>query len=85
MDITKGTVVRARWFDARVVGLAGVQAKVEGTEHEIVGPVRHVRSDHPTREVNVSIHIEHESGEMCAKCGVKEVAVRHEHVIGVGA
>src|SRR4051812_597339 len=84
--ITKGTRVRARWFVAKPLGtwsLAGSQMKLNGTMHDIEGVVRHVRSDDPVKEVNVTIHVEteDEQGTLCPKCNVNEVEIKPEWIV----
>ncbi len=76
--IQKGSRVRAQWLQAQPFGslsLAGFQTKTTATFQEACGVVRHIRSDSPTEAVNVTVHIESDFGELCSKCGVKEVVV----------
>ncbi len=83
--ITKGMRIRAQWWDAKLVALAGVQMKAEGSPREVVGVVRHVRGDHPTDPTTVRLYVEAEDGlgSPCASCQVREVEVDPKHVIEV--
>lgn len=88
--VTKGTRLRAQWLDTRLVSLAGVQMKTEGKMVVITGVVRHLRSDHPTRPVNVTLFLDVEEGvnheehaTHCTKCGRDHVEVKASHVAEV--
>ena len=87
VDIHKGTRIRARWFRADLVGLAGLQAKMGLTPVEFTGTVRHVRVDHPTAPTVTWLFVEpdapDEHAKPCATCGVLEIRVDPKHVVGV--
>lgn len=83
--ITKGTRIRARWWDTKLVCLSGVQMKAEGTPREVVGIVRHVRGDHPTSPTQTRLYVEAEDGlgSPCGTCQVREVEVDPKHVVEI--
>jgi hypothetical protein len=45
--VTKGTRIKAQWFVARPVALAGVQPKVGAVGATVSGVVRHIRASRP--------------------------------------
>lgn len=74
--IQYGDTIRAKWFKASPLGsfsLAGNFMKFNATSHDVSGTVRHIRGDHPTEPTIIGVWIEHDSGDLCQKCGVKEV------------
>ena len=83
--ITKGTHIRAQWFDAKLVSLAGMDMKTGATLRNVTGVVRHVRGDHPTAPTTVRIYIESDDGlgTPCGDCQVREVEVDPKHVVEV--
>ncbi len=88
--VTKGTRVKASWMDTKMVGLAGVQTKMEAVNVTVTGVVRHIRSDHPTMPVNATFFLDVESGSNhdghethCTKCGCDHVEVKAKHVVAV--
>lgn len=83
--ITKGMRVRARWFDAKLTCLSGVQMKFGATEHVVTGVVRHVRGDHPTNPTTVRIYVEADDGvgTPCPSCQVREVEIDPQHVVAI--
>jgi|SRR5580692_7406686 hypothetical protein len=88
--VNKGDRIRAQWWKAKLVPLAGVQMKFEGTPIDVVGVIRHVRGDHPTNPSTVRIFVDPE-GECAAeriqpygcKCGHGHVEINPEHIIQV--
>ena len=66
--------------------IAGAQPKVVGDFVGVTGVVAHIRSDHPTQLVNVTLHVttDDHRGTMCPKCGVPHVTVDARHVTGLG-
>lgn len=85
MDIIKGTRIRATWFEAKMVSLAGVQMKTEATLRTITGTVRHIRGDHPTNPTVRRLFVESDDGigTPCEKCQVREVEIDPKHVVEV--
>jgi hypothetical protein len=45
--IKKGDRVTAQWFDANLVGLAGMQMKVGATARSVTGVIKHFRASRP--------------------------------------
>jgi hypothetical protein len=84
-NIVKGTRIRARWFDAKLVSLSGVMPKVEATMREVTGTVRHIRGDHPTHPTVTRLYVEADDGlgDACGKCQVREVEVDPKHVVEI--
>ncbi len=84
-EITKGKRIKAQWFEAELVSLAGMGAKVGATQRVVTGVVRHVRGDHPTHPTSVRLYVESDDGlgSPCGKCQVREVEVNPEHVVEV--
>ena len=89
--VTKGMRIRARWFaDARPVALPGVMFKLQATERDVVGVVKHVRGDHPTNPTITRFYVTPD-GECAAPrtrppgctCAEEHVEVNPDHVIGV--
>lgn len=70
--IQRGDYIEAEWFDAKIVGLAGVQMKLGATQHVAKGIVVSVRGDHPTNPTEVRLFVRQEDGET--------VAVNPDHV-----
>lgn len=61
--LTKGTRVRASWFQSKALGtfsLAGMQMKTTGSFVEVVGVCRHFRGDDPVAPTEVRIYVEPE-------------------------
>lgn len=59
--LTKGTRVRASWFQPKPLGtfsLAGVQMKTTGSFVDLVGTCRHFRGDDPVNPTETRIYIE---------------------------
>jgi hypothetical protein len=73
--ISKGMRVRAEWIDTKLVALAGVQMKAEGTRRFVEGVVTHVRGDHPTNPTKIGIWVQPDEGD--------EVVVNPEWIVGV--
>lgn len=74
--LTKGRRVTARWFDSKLVALAGNQLKVGATPREVTGIVTHIRGDHPSAPTQVDVHIQPDDGG-------DEVVVKHEWITDV--
>ena len=73
--ITKGSFIKAVWFEANPsASIAGMQPKVGATMQVVVGTVRHIRGDHPTRPTSVRLWVEPEGGG-------DEVIVNPAHVV----
>lgn len=88
--VSKGTRLSAWWFEVEPVSLSGVQMKFGATQVIVMGTVRHIRSDHPTRLVNPTFLLDVEEGagyedhiHHCAKCGKEHVEVKPNHVVRV--
>ena len=85
--VTKGTRVRACWFEAnnQPHSLAGNFLKIGATERVVVGTVRHVWGDHPTAPTKVTLAIEPDdgSGTVCSKCNKPHVEVDAKHVVAI--
>lgn len=83
--VTKGSRIRAAWFETTNASLAGMQTKVGARRIDVVGTVRHIRCDSleaPTVWV-MFIEPDDGSGEVCEKCGAREIAVEPRHVVEV--
>lgn len=55
--LTKGTRVSCYFFKTITGSLAGQQPKLPVTLCDFKGTVAHITSDHPTKEINVLIHV----------------------------
>lgn len=73
--VGKGSRIVARWFEAELVPLAGIQTKTGAVERIVTGVVRHIRGDHPTAPTTVRLYVETESGS--------EIEVDPKHVMEV--
>jgi hypothetical protein len=74
--VTKGTRVRAEWFEPIPrASLAGAQMKVAATRRVVEGVVIRVRGDHPTHPTVVEFSVRQEDGV--------EVIVRQEWIVAV--
>ncbi len=86
-DIVKGTRIRAQWLETRPVSLAGFQMKLEATTREVIGTVRHIRTDNPHMPTNYRLFVEPDvpgEGEVfCETCLVFETIIKPEHVVEV--
>lgn len=85
VHIGRGSRIIAKWFEAKLVSLAGCQLKTGAIERVVTGVVRHVRGDHPTNPTTVRFYVEAEDGlgSPCDKCQVREVEVDPAHVVEV--
>jgi len=90
--ITKGTRIRAHWFQVNdpPSSLAGMQMKFGVTERVVTGVVRHVRGDHPVTPTEVRFYIDPESPWDGATitphgctCGHSHVEINPKHVTGI--
>jgi hypothetical protein len=54
----KGDRVRANWFSARPVSLAGVQMKLGGDWKDVTGIVRHIRADDPHNPTEIRAYLD---------------------------
>lgn len=84
-DIIKGSRIRAQWFEAKLVSLAGVQDKIGAIPCVVVGTVRHIRGDHPTNPTTIRLYVESDDGlgNPCGKCQVREIEVDPKHVVEI--
>lgn len=73
-NIVKGTRVQARWFDARLTALAGVQMKMEAKEHNVIGIVTHIYGNHPTNPTKFEIIVKPDDDS-------EEISIKPEHII----
>lgn len=73
--VEKGMRVRAEWFEAQPVALAGVQMKLGAISRKVEGEVAHVWGDHPTEPTKVTIAIQPDEGD--------EVEVDAKHITAV--
>jgi hypothetical protein len=87
--VTKGTRVLVRHMkNPKLVPLAGMQMKMQVSMDEFTGTVRHVRGDDPVVPKTIHFWVEPDAnpdnrGEMCAKCGVREIEVPKEAIAAV--
>lgn len=85
--IQKGSRIRAQWFKANsLASLAGTQLKMAATMHEIVGTIRHIRSNDPAFPPDktmlfVELDEDDGTGTLCEKCGVKEIEIRPTWIV----
>lgn len=61
-NIVKGTRIRAEWFQASTVCLAGVQPKMGATACSVTGTVKHIRGDHPTNPTVIRLLVQPDAG-----------------------
>jgi hypothetical protein len=78
--IQKGSRIEAQYFQVTTPSgaLAGNQLKTSAILQQITGVVRHIRADDPQFTVNVTVHVQTDdnSGEVCRKCGCREVTIK---------
>jgi hypothetical protein len=82
-DIVKGTRIRAVWLEAQDVGLSGTQFKVGAIGREVVGVVRHIRSDEAGEKVRLFVDRGEPGDPYCARCGVHEYMLDPKHVVEI--
>lgn len=73
-NIVKGTRVQAQWFSTRLAALAGVQMKMEGKEHNIIGIVTHIYGNHPTNPTKFEIIVKPDDGS-------EEISIKPENIV----
>jgi hypothetical protein len=87
MNVTKGTRVRAQWFEATGASLAGMQMKVGASSREVVGVVRHIYGKTPD-DPDPTLYLDPETlwdgptANDCS-CGGPHVRVQGRHVVEV--
>lgn len=95
--ITKGTRIRAQWFQASdpPSSLAGVMMKVGAKFIDVTGTCRHFRGDDPTNPSTVDIYIDPDPGTWdgplvkpdggcsCPASHPGHVRIKPKHVLGM--
>lgn len=90
--ITKGTRVRAEWFQANNACLAGAQPKFGADLKIVIGTVRHVRGDRPDEPSEVWLMVDPDDDSPTkgptvrpprCTCPNPHIAVRSNHVIEI--
>jgi len=79
--LVKGSRIRARWFQAELVSLAGAQMKLGAQGMEVVGIIKHFRGDHPTDPKEVRIYIDPEGDYKGEKVDVYGCTCGRQHVM----
>jgi hypothetical protein len=80
--IQKGSRIRSEWLELRPfdkASLAGMQLKTTAITRSVTGTVRHIRSnDTNFAPQNSIVFVEPDdgAGELCSKCGVKEIEIK---------
>jgi len=90
--ITKGTKVTARWLQAKLVALSGMQMKTGATEHVVTGVCRHFRGNDPVNPTEVKVFIDPE-GDVSpdlkrvrphgCSCPEPHIEINPDHIIKV--
>ena len=60
--LTPGMLVRAEWYDGKVVPLAGVQMQMGATRRVVTGRVTPIYGHHPTDPIEIEVHIQADGG-----------------------
>jgi hypothetical protein len=63
VPFNKGDRVRAQWFAAQTVGLAGVQMKFGASAMVLVGTIKHIRANHPTMPTEIRVYVDPDPNE----------------------
>lgn len=62
MYVERGSRIRAQWWEARQVGLAGMGFKAGVEPITLEGKVLKIRGDHPTNPKTVGLLVEDDAG-----------------------
>lgn len=57
-NVVKGDRVRASWFVAKPVALAGMQMKLGADSVSVTGTIKHIRCDDPVNPKEIRIYID---------------------------
>ena len=80
LDVVKGSRIKANWLKAHITCLAGVQMKLGATSEEVVGIVRHIRTDNLEDPKEIRFFIDPEGDFKGARVNVIGCTCGHPHI-----